>query len=166
MITSPANGVFLGPGTIAILIYTGGGLRVVIGVVGNLVGLFWLQVDPSSHQPAVTALTTVSLSQQQPHQQQYYQQLPQQQQQQDLLDSSSSVIDQSQQYQPGTYPQLKRASLTNIPIYENIDGYPTIPNVPPPPPAPPAVGSGGAGIQPPPYTGQHNIVSNTLTKAR
>ena len=31
------------------------------------------------------------------------------------------------QFQPGTYPQLKRASLTNIPIYENLDTYPAIP---------------------------------------
>ena len=55
------------------------------------------------------------------------------------------------QFQPGTYPQLKRASLTNIPIYENIDGFPAIPvrgrrQATPPPP-------------PPPYTGPHHIVS-------
>eukprot|EP00095_Tigriopus_kingsejongensis_P011791 maker-scaffold119_size336447-snap-gene-2.37 protein:Tk11791 transcript:maker-scaffold119_size336447-snap-gene-2.37-mRNA-1 annotation:"lim domain-containing protein jub isoform x1" len=61
-----------------------------------------------------------------------------------------------QQYQPGSYPQLKRASLTNIPIYENIDGYPVIPQrgqqaTPPPPP--------------PPYSGHHTIVSSSLTKS-
>ena len=55
------------------------------------------------------------------------------------------------QYQPGSYPQAKRQSLTNIPIYENIDGLPAVPQrghqaTPPPPP--------------PPYMGQHNIVSN------
>jgi peptidoglycan hydrolase-like protein with peptidoglycan-binding domain len=33
---------------------------------------------------------------------------------------------QNQKYQPGTYPQLKRSSLSNIPIYENIDGYPDV----------------------------------------
>ena len=54
------------------------------------------------------------------------------------------------QFQPGTYPQLKRASLTNIPIYENVDGFPAVPargrrQATPPPP-------------PPPYTGPHHIV--------
>lgn len=55
------------------------------------------------------------------------------------------------QFQPGMYQQLKRASLTDIPIYENIDGFPAIPvrgrrqGTPPPPP--------------PPYTGPHRIVA-------
>jgi hypothetical protein len=55
----------------------------------------------------------------------------------------------------GTYPQLKRSSLSNIPIYENIDGYPVPIHHP------------GAGVpEPPPYTGAHNIVvSDTLTKS-
>ena len=77
---------------------------------------------------------------------------------------------QRQQFQPGTYPQLKRSSLSNIPIYENIDGYPDLVthqmitlqqqqqqqqqqqdvNCNPPPP---------------PYTGTHTIVSaDALTK--
>lgn len=68
---------------------------------------------------------------------------------------SSVSNDEKVQYQPGSYPQLKRASLTNIPIYENIDGYPVIPQrgqqVTPPPP-------------PPPYSGHHTIVSSSLTK--
>ena len=51
---------------------------------------------------------------------------------------------------PGTYPQLKRSSLSNIPIYENLDGYPV-----------PVRHS-----EPPPYTGAHNIVvAGTLTKS-
>ena len=29
-------------------------------------------------------------------------------------------------YFSGIYPQLKRSSLSNIPIYENIDGYPVL----------------------------------------
>ncbi len=61
------------------------------------------------------------------------------------------------QFQPGTYPQLKRDSLTSNPIYENIEGFPAIPmrglhlqQAPPPPP--------------PPYTGtNHQIVSNGTT---
>ncbi|XP_059088232.1 LIM domain-containing protein jub-like isoform X1 [Tigriopus californicus] len=68
---------------------------------------------------------------------------------------STVTNDAMVQYQPGSYPQLKRASLTNIPIYENIDGYPVIPQrgqqVTPPPP-------------PPPYSGHHTIVSSSLTK--
>ena len=65
---------------------------------------------------------------------------------------------QKSQFQPGTYPQLKRSSLSNIPIYENIDGYPDI------------VSHQMASLQqihaashnpppPPPYTAPHTIVS-------
>ncbi len=65
---------------------------------------------------------------------------------------------QQQQFQPGTYPQLKRASLTNIPIYENVDGYPVLPRRGQPSPPPP----------PPPYTGSHQLLvgdsSSTLVK--
>ena len=62
------------------------------------------------------------------------------------------------QFQPGTYPQLKRASLTNIPIYENVDGLPAVPargrrQATPPPP-------------PPPYTGPHHIVPTPEQPAR
>jgi hypothetical protein len=61
------------------------------------------------------------------------------------------------QFQPGIYPQLKRASLTNIPIYENLDSYPELPqrgrqSTPPPPP--------------PPYTGTHHIVLNSNNGSR
>ncbi len=68
--------------------------------------------------------------------------------------SSSSPEGTDQQvFQPGVYPQPKRASLTSIPIYENLDDASNFPAIPrrgqctPPPP-------------PPPYTGHHHIVVN------
>ena len=54
-----------------------------------------------------------------------------------------------QQFQPGTYPQAKRSSLTSIPIYENLDGYPA-----------------EVGHEPPPYTGSHNIVGMDVLSKR
>ena len=76
---------------------------------------------------------------------------------------AEQLTSQNPQFQPGTYPQLKRSSLSNIPIYENIDGYPDI------------VTHQMITIQqqqatsynppPPPYTAPHTIVSaDALTK--
>ena len=44
----------------------------------------------------------------------------------DAMLAEQHYASQKQQFQPGTYPQLIRSSLSNIPIYENIDGYPDI----------------------------------------
>ena len=59
-----------------------------------------------------------------------------------------------QQFRPGTYPQLKRSSLTNIPIYENIDGYPDV------------VSHQVHQKNPPPYAGSHTIVSSDVLSRR
>ena len=77
------------------------------------------------------------------------------------------IASQNQKYQPGTYPQLKRSSLSNIPIYENIDGYPDV------------VTHQMIAIQqqqqqqasiysppPPPYTAPHTIVSSDSLSKR
>ena len=74
---------------------------------------------------------------------------------------------QNHTFQPGTYPQLKRSSLSNIPIYENIDGYPDV------------VTHQMIAIQqqqlqqasnynppPPPYTAPHTIVSSDSLSKR
>ena len=79
-------------------------------------------------------------------------------------------VSQNQKYQPGTYPQLKRSSLSNIPIYENIDGYPDV------------VSHQMIALQqqqqhqqqqaaiysppPPPYTAPHTIVSSDSLSKR
>ena len=86
----------------------------------------------------------------------------------DSVGMEQYYVSQNQKYQPGTYPQLKRSSLSNIPIYENIDGYPDV------------VSHQMIAIQqqqqqqqaaiysppPPPYTAPHTIVSSDSLSKR
>jgi len=75
--------------------------------------------------------------------------MPQGQQTSRLLSQRDIISPVQKTFQPGVYPQV---SLTdNIPIYENLDGYPVLPRrrtspAPPPPP--------------PPYASQHRIVTS------
>ena len=78
-----------------------------------------------------------------------------QQQDMNLSQYSNTMNDNvDQQFQPGTYPQLKRSSLTSIPIYENIDGYPDV------------ISHQIPNKDPPPYSGSHTIVGPDVLSRR
>jgi hypothetical protein len=73
---------------------------------------------------------------------------------------------QNNTFQPGTYPQLKRSSLSNIPIYENIDGYPDVVTHQMIAIQQQQLQASNYNPPPPPYTAPHTIVSSDSLSKR